>query len=121
MKPEETGMTDHYEASQRDLDPHRAEEQRTARLEMESRLASRGIAALRDDDDIELADLLDAVEQFEDMVEAKGGDLMVDHIGSDRPDDPAFVLPTRGAGEAVPAYRIRVLEALDRLRTPRTK
>lgn len=113
-------MTDQYEASQRDLDPHRAEEQRSARLETESRLAARGIVALRDDDDIELADLLDAVEQFEDMVEAKGGDLMVDHIGSDLPDDPAFVLPPRRAGESAPAYQIRVLEALDRLRTPPT-
>ncbi|HEX5818111.1 MAG TPA: hypothetical protein VFY20_04490 [Gemmatimonadales bacterium] len=113
-------MTDQYEASQRDLDPHRAEEQRSARLETEDRLASRGIVVRRDDDDIELADLLDTVEQFEDMVEARGGDLMVDHIGSDRPDDPAFVLPPRRAGESVPAYRIRVLEALDRLQTPPT-
>ena len=109
-------MTDHYEAAQRDLDPHRAEEQRTARLETEGRLASRGIVARQDDDDIELADLLDAVEQFEDMVEAQGGDLMVDHIGTDRPDDPAFVLPPRPEGETVPAYRHRVLEALNRLR-----
>jgi hypothetical protein len=109
-------MTDHYEASQRDLDPHRAEEQQRARLETESRLSSRGIVAQQSDDDIELADLLDTVEQFEDMVEARGGDLMVDHIGSDRPDDPAFVLPPRRDGETVPAYRIRVLEALDRLR-----
>ena len=110
-------MTDHYEASQRDLDPHRAEEQRTARLETEGRLESRGIVARQEDDDIELADLLDAVEQFEDMVEAQGGDLMVDHIGTDRPDDPAFVLPPRHSGESVPTYRLRVLEALGRLRT----
>jgi hypothetical protein len=111
-------MTDHYEASQRDLDPHREEEQRTARLETESRLASRGIVAFQNDDDIELADLLEAVEQFEDMVEAQGGDLMVDHIGTDRPDDPAFVLPSRGEGESVPDYRRRVLAALDRLQAP---
>ena len=51
------------------------------------------------------------------MVEAQGGDLMVDHIGTDRPDDPAFVLPPRRSGESVPTYRLRVLEALNRLRT----
>ena len=112
-------MTDRYEAQQRDLDPHRAEEQRAARLEAESRLAARGIAVHPDDHDIELADLLDAVERFEGLVTARGGDLMVDHIGSDRPDDPAFVLPTRRSGEAVPVYRLRVLDAAERLQAAR--
>jgi hypothetical protein len=108
-------MKDRYEAEQRELDPNRADEQRAARLETEERLASRGVTVLASDGDIELADLLDAVEQFEDAVTAKGGDLMVDHIGSDRPIDDAFVLPARRKGEAAPAYRDRILRARERL------
>jgi len=109
-------MKDRYESEQRELDPHRADEQRAARLETEERLASRGIPVHSEDRDIELADLLDAVERFEDTVTAQGGDLMVDHIGSDRPIDPAFVLPQRRACEPVPVYQLRVQDARERLR-----
>ena len=109
-------MADRYETEQRALDPNRADEQRAARVETEDRLRSRGIVVLADDNDLELADLLDAVEQFEDTVTAKGGDLMVDHIGSDQPVDRAFVLPARRAGEPVPVYCQRVLEARARLK-----
>jgi hypothetical protein len=109
-------MQDRYESEQRDLDPNRGDEQRAARFETESRLTSRNIAVRSDDKDVELADLLDAVEQFEDTVTAMGGDLMVDHIGSDRPVDPAFVLPARRQDEPVPVYRLRVLDARERLR-----
>ena len=109
-------MQDGYEAEQRELDPHRAEEQQSARVETEARLAARGITLLRDDGDEELADLLEAIEQFEDTVVGRGGDLMVDHIGTDRPIDPGFVLPVRREGEPVPVYRLRVLDARERLR-----
>lgn len=109
-------MMDGYEAEQRELDPHRAEEQQSARVETESRLVARGIAVRPDDGDVELADLLDAVEQFEDTVVGMGGDLMVDHIGTDRPIDPGFVLPGRREGEPLPVYRLRVLDARERLR-----
>src|SRR5262245_21858181 len=46
----------------------------------------------------ELVSLLEAVERFEEAVEARGGDLMVDEPERGKvlePDDPAFVLPKR--------------------------
>jgi hypothetical protein len=58
--------------------------------------------------------LLDAVEEFERLVEARGGDLMVDEPPLDtigEPDDPLFLVPTRAADESIAVY-IRRLEAL---------
>jgi hypothetical protein len=105
-----------YEEQERILDPHRVEEQQRARREAVDRLADRGIPSFPQDEDEELADLLDAVERFEETVEARGGDLMVNRLGSPDPEDPAFVPPARGSGEAVGAYRRRVEQAIDRLR-----
>ena len=52
----------------------------------------------------ELADLEEAVEQFERMVERGGGDLMVDEPVSGgspiAPDEPDFVLPARKPSES---------------------
>jgi hypothetical protein len=109
-------MADTYEKEQRDLDPHRAEEQRLARQESEARLRARGIVVLQQDEDEEVADLLDAIERFEAAVEARGGDLFVNRIGSPEPEAPEFVPPIRREGESVGDYRIRIMEATDRLR-----
>jgi hypothetical protein len=105
-----------YEEQERLLDPHRAEEQQRARREAADRLADRGIPSYARDGDEDLADLLDAVERFEEAVEAHGGDLMINRIGSTEPEDPAFVPPARGSEEPVVAYRLRVEEAIDQLR-----
>jgi hypothetical protein len=105
-----------YEEQERLLDPHRAEEQQRARREAIDRLADRGIPSYSQDEDEELADLLDAVERFEEAVESRGGDLMVNRLGSNEPEDPAFVPPARAAGEPVAAYRLRVEESIDQLR-----
>ncbi len=105
-----------YEEQERLLDPHRAEEQQRARLEAVDRLADRGIPTHPQDGDEEIADLLDAVERFEEVVEARGGDLMVNRIGSSEPEDPAFVPPVRDAGESAAAYRVRIEAATDRVR-----
>ena len=105
-----------YEEQERLLDPHRAEEQQRARREAIDRLADRGIQSYPRDEDEELADLLDAVERFEEAVESHGGDLMVNRLGSKDPEDPAFVPPARASGEPVAAYRLRVEESIDRLR-----
>jgi hypothetical protein len=70
----------------------------------------------------EMADLLDAVDQFESAVEADGGDLFIDtptprHADRvEQPDNPAYVLPVRGAHESVSSYVARVNQAADRLR-----
>jgi hypothetical protein len=105
-----------YEEQERLLDPHRAEEQQRARREAIDRLADRGIQSYPQDEDEELADLLDAVERFEEAVESHGGDLMVNRLGSNEPEDPAFVPPARASGEPVAAYRLRVEESIDQLR-----
>lgn len=59
----------------------------------------------------DLARILETVERFEEAVEARGGDLMVDE-GPDgqttEPDDVHFVLPHRRADESVDRYLDRV-------------
>jgi hypothetical protein len=109
-------VADEYETEQRELDPHRAEEQRKAREEAESRLRARGIEVLRADDDEAVADLLDAIERFESAVESRGGDLFVNRIGSAEPEAPEFIPPIRQHGERAGEYRERIDRAASRLR-----
>jgi hypothetical protein len=109
-------MTSPNEQEQRDLNPNRVEEERHARQEAEYRLNERGIEVLPRDRDEEVADLLEAVERFEAAVEAKGGDLFVNRIGSSQPEDPAFVPPTRDPGESATEYRRRIDAGAAKLR-----
>ena len=108
------------EARQRILDPHRQEEQAKAREEAEARLADRGIEVRPTDSYEEVADLQDTIERFEQEVQRMGGDLMVNHLGSSRPEDPAFVPPARDAGENVGAYLRRLEDAISVLVDRRT-
>lgn len=107
---------DEFEELQRELDPHRAEEQRAAAMETADRLRARGIPVAGADSPDDLADLLEAVERFEAAVEAHGGDLMVDDLKSSKPDDPHFVLPRRAGSESIQAYIGRVRDATAHLR-----
>jgi hypothetical protein len=109
-------MTEPYEREQRELNPNRVEEERHARQEAEYRLSERDIGVEAADSDEEVADLLDAIERFEAAVEARGGDLFVNRIGSSEPEDPAFVPPERQPGESATAYRRRIEAATERLR-----
>jgi hypothetical protein len=109
-------MSRPYEQEQFDLDPNRPQEEHNARLEAEYRLRERGIPVTPADTDEEVADVLDAVERFEAIVEAKGGDLFVNRIGSSEPEDPAFVPPERRPGETAADYRQRIEAAASRLR-----
>lgn len=90
------------------LNPHRAEERAAAGLETAARLNGRGIAVTGREDSEDLVDLLTAVERFEEAVEARGGDLMVDDLNSSQPDDPHFVLPRRKPGESLRDYSGRI-------------
>lgn len=90
------------------LNPHRAEERAAAALETVDRLRRRGINVSAREKPEDLADLLTAVEQFEDRVEARGGDLMVDDLRSSEPDDPQFVIPQHEPGESLRAYIGRI-------------
>ena len=109
-------MTAPYEREQRDLNPNRVEEERHARQEAEYRLSERGLRVEPTDADEEVADLLEAIERFEAAVEAKGGDLFVNRIGSSEPEDPGFVPPERGPGESATDYCRRIEAAADALR-----
>lgn len=93
------------------LNPHRSEEQARAREHTEDLLARRGVLLTGDESDEELADLWSAVERFESLVEARGGDTMTNAPDSSEPDNPAFVLPERRARESAAQYTRRILEA----------
>lgn len=109
-------MSKPYEQEQRDLNPNRVDEERHARQETEYRLNERGIRVTPADPDEDVADLLEAIERFEAAVEARGGDLFVDRIGSSEPEDSAFVPPERQPGESVGDYRRRIEAAAHQLR-----
>ena len=111
-------MSRPYEQDQGDLNPNRLDEERHARLEAEYRLRERGIQVTPADTDEEVADLLEAIERFEAAVEARGGDLFVDRIGSSEPENPAFVPPERQPGESASDYRRRIEGAAGHLRRP---
>ena len=67
----------------------------------------------------ELVSILEAVERFEEAVQGKGGDLMVDESVRGKvvePDDPHFVLPKRRPGETVEGFLDRVAIATHRVR-----
>jgi hypothetical protein len=66
------------EAHERDLNRHRADEQRTVRAEIVARLHGRGIE-VGDDESLEaVVRKLDAVEAAEREIQARGGDLMIE-------------------------------------------
>ena len=109
-------MSGSHEQEQDDLNPNRLDDERHARLEAEYRLRERGIVVTAADTDEEVADILEAIERFETAVEARGGDLFVDRIGSSEPEDPAFVPPERQPGESAGDYRRRIEAAAGHLR-----
>ena len=105
-----------FESDQEDLNPHRIEEQQRAATETAARLARRGIALTGEESPDELADLVSAVEHFEQVVQRHGGDLMVDDLRSSQPDDPHFALPRRKRGQAVCDYIRSVAQAAEQLK-----
>jgi hypothetical protein len=66
-----------------------------------------------------VVEALEAVEAFEQAVEAHGGDLMVDSYPAAEPDDERFVLPMRTNEESLVRYAGRVRAATDELGGPR--
>jgi hypothetical protein len=87
-----------------------------AAAEVIDRLRRRGVTLTGTEKNEDLATLLEAVERFEAVVEAHGGDLMVDDLKSSRPDDRHFVLPRRRHTESTMAYVARIDEATANLR-----
>jgi hypothetical protein len=97
------------------LNPHRAQDQERAREHNEDILLQRGVQLSGQETDEELADLWTAVDRFESLVEARGGDTMVNAPDSNEPDDPLMVLPERKARESARDYARRIHQAADRL------
>jgi hypothetical protein len=97
------------------LNPHRAEDQARARAHNLAVLGQRGVLLFGDETDDELADLWSAVDRFESVVEARGGDTFTNAPDSSEPENPAFVLPERRAREPVAAYIARILAAAEQL------
>ncbi|HUR94805.1 MAG TPA: hypothetical protein VMY76_09490 [Gemmatimonadales bacterium] len=97
------------------LNPHRDEERARAREHNVDVLGQRGVLLFGDERDEELADLWSAVDRFESLVEARGGDTFTNSPDSSEPDNPDFVLPERRAREPVADYVGRILAATDGL------
>ena len=84
-----------------------ADDQERAAQVARSRLATLGIHLTGRESPDELAELQDAVERFEEAIERRGGDLMVDEGVPGKlvqPDDPHFAMPRRQADESVASY-----------------
>jgi hypothetical protein len=90
------------------LNPHRSEEQLRAREHAADVLAGRGVLLFGNETNDELAELWSAVERFESIVEARGGDTMTNAPDSAEPDNPRFVLPERKARESATEYSRRI-------------
>ena len=108
-------MTDRRNDTDTDVDgllnPHRDEEQQRAQQHAADVLANRGVLLAGNETGEELAALWSAVERFESVVEARGGDTMTNAPDSSQPDNPAFVLPERKARESADDYTRRIIEA----------
>jgi hypothetical protein len=96
-----------------------AERDRIAR-DVAGRLFQRGVDVRDDDSDDDITAIEDEVEQFESLVQAHGGDLMVDEPPRGQrghPDDARFRLPLRHADESASAYVQRLRDASAKLRS----
>lgn len=95
------------------------DERRRIAAEVASRLRRRGVQLTGAESAMDLADLEEAVEEFERAVERSGGDLMVDEpvVGESpiAPDEAAFVLPVRKHEESVNAFIARITEATEQI------
>lgn len=91
------------------------DEQQRVAGEIAERLRQRGVHLTGKETGVELANLLEAVEKFEEIVERHGGDLMMDEPVKEgaavQPDHAAFVLPTRAQGESASSFLERIVDA----------
>lgn len=113
---------DGYEPIQEERDPQRREEIHRVMLETADRLRQRGVSLTGRESSDELASLLDAVEEYEVVVERRGGDLMMDEPPdgeTPQPDDVHFGLPRRRERESASDYLVRLRERIDMIRRHR--
>jgi hypothetical protein len=108
-----------FEQRQTELNPHRDADRERASEVAYSQLRQRGIEVEGTEDSDVLANLLSAVERFENAVIAMGGDRMVNEPDTEEPENEQFVRPRRNDDEPLEAYTNRLLEAADRLESSR--
>ncbi len=105
----------------RDLSP-REPDVRRVKGQLTGRLSALGIDLDGDESPEQLASLTEAIERFEDAVEAAGGDLMVDEPPRGQkaqPDRPDFALPRRNADESIDMYIGQLEDAAQKLASRR--
>jgi hypothetical protein len=90
------------------------ERERASRVAI-GQLEQRDIHVQSDADPEVVAQLLEAVERFESVVAALGGDSMVNTLDSSDPSRPQFVIPQRWADEGLRSYAARIRQSADRL------
>ena len=95
--------------------PHRAEERRHTRDELEARLRERRIPLTGDESDEEVVLIMNAVETFEGRLAQLGDDSYVNTPESSQPDDRRLVLPRRTDDESAAVYAARIVAAAERL------
>ena len=93
----------------------RERERERAKLVAIGQLERRSIHVQDDADPEAVVELLEAVERFESVVAAQGGDSMVNTLSSSDPSRPRFVIPQRNADEGLRRYTARIREAAERL------
>src|SRR5690242_5387908 len=77
--------------------PHRAEERRRTRDELEARLRERRVELAGDESDDDVMLIVNAVETFEGRLAQLGEDSFVNTPESSEPDDSRLVVPRRFA------------------------
>jgi hypothetical protein len=95
--------------------PHRAEERRRTREELEGRLRERRIELIGDESDDDVMLIINAVETFEARLAQLGEDSFVNTPESSEPDDRSLVVPRRMADESATSYAARIVAAAERL------
>lgn len=97
------------------LNPHRAEEQARAREHTLEILQRRGVKLHGDETEEQLGDLWNAVDRFDALVQARGGDSYTNAPESSAPENPLLVLPERSSREGAGNYIGRIIEAAHRI------
>jgi hypothetical protein len=109
-------MAEWNDPADEERNPHRAEERRRTRDELEARLRERRIELTGDESDEDVLVILNAVETFEGRLAQLGADSFVNTPESSQPDDQRFVVPRRNDDESPSAYAARIVGAAERLR-----
>jgi hypothetical protein len=108
-------MSEWNDPADEERNPHRAEERRHTRDELEARLRERRIELTGDESDEDVLLIVNAMETFEGRLAQLGDDSYVNTPESSQPDDSHLVIPQRNDDESAAAYAARIVAAAERL------